>query len=161
MIEEKGKIIDVQDDMALVEIQRKSVCHTCSLNKGCGTGVISSMIGNKRFRFSVYNSINAAVGDNVTIGIEDDLLLKSSFAVYITPLLLMFIGAWSGTYVANLFTMASSEGISVIFGMLGLALGFVWLKRYSEKIRNDDRYRPILLGCRPDIDVIAPPNSVN
>jgi sigma-E factor negative regulatory protein RseC len=159
MIEEQGKVIDVRDDMALIEIQRKSVCQSCSLNKGCGTGVISSMIGNKRFRFSVYNSLNAEIGDNVTIGIEDDLLLKSSFAVYITPLLLMFVGAWSGIYIASLFSLASSEGLSVIFGILGLTVGFVWLNRYTKKIKNDDRYRPVLLGCRPDVGVVVPPNS--
>ena len=34
---------------------------------------------------------------------------------------------------------------SVLFGMLGLVIGFVWLRYFSQKIRKDDRYRPVLL----------------
>ena len=145
MIEESGRVIAVENDLALIEIQRKSVCSACSVNKGCGTGVLSKVIGNKRFRMTAQNTLNASVGDEVIVGIEENMLVKSSFAVYIVPLLLLFVGAWCGESIAIHFTLQVSEGFSVLFGMLGLVIGFVWLRYFSQKIRKDDRYRPVLL----------------
>ena len=148
MIEESGCVIAVENDMALIEIQRKSVCSACSMNKGCGTGVLSKVVGNKRFRLTAHNSVNANVGDEVVVGIEDNMLVKSSFAVYIIPLLLLFVGAWCGQGVAGIFAIQASEGVSILFGMLGLAIGFIWLRHFSQKISKDDRYRPVLLESR-------------
>lgn len=159
MIEENGRIIAVENDMALVEIQRKSVCGSCSVNKGCGAGVLSKVMGNKRFRLTVFNSVNANVGDDVIIGIEDDMLVKSSFAVYIIPLLLFFVGAWIGDNMAGQFVLPASEVPSILFGILGLFVGFVWLRRFTRKIGNDDRYRPVLLGFRNTWNIGTPLKS--
>lgn len=148
MIEESGCVIAVENDMALIEIQRKSVCSTCSVNKGCGAGVLSKVVGNKRFRLTAYNSVNANVGDEVIVGIDDNMLVKSSFAVYIIPLLLLFVGAWCGKSIAGIFAIQATEGISILFGMLGLVIGFIWLRHFSQKISKDDRYRPVLLESR-------------
>ena len=145
MIEESGRVIAVENDLALIEIQRKPVCNTCSVNKGCGTGVMSQVIGNKRFRLTAKNSLNANVGDKVIVGIAEDMLVKSSFAVYIVPLLLLFVGSWCGIYIAEYFAMQATEGFSVLSGLLGLVIGFIWLRFFSQKISNDDRYRPVLL----------------
>ena len=145
MIEESGCVIAVENDLALIEVQRKSVCNACSVNKGCGTGVLSKAIGNKRFRLTAINSINAGVGDDVIVGIKEDMLVKSSFAVYIIPLLLLFVGAWCGLNIAEYFSFQAVEGASVIFGMLGLVIGFIWLHYFSRRISKDDRYRPVLL----------------
>ena len=136
MIEESGRVIAVENDLALIEIQRKSVCNTCSVNKGCGTGVLAKAIGNKRFRLTAQNSV---------VGIEENMLVKSSFAVYIIPLLLLFVGAWCGVNIAGFYAVQASEGFSVLFGMLGLVVGFIWLRYFSQKISKDDRYRPVLL----------------
>jgi sigma-E factor negative regulatory protein RseC len=161
MIEEYGRVVAVKDNMALIEMQRKSVCSACSANKGCGTGVLSKVIGNKRFQLTVFNSVNAGVGDDVIVGIEDDMLVKGSFAVYIIPLLLLFIGSWSGKYIAGLFELSASEGLSILFGMLGLFSGFVWLRHFTRKIGKDDRYRPVLLGSRNGRGIVLSSESFN
>jgi sigma-E factor negative regulatory protein RseC len=148
MIEENGHVIAVENDMALIEIERKSICSACSVNKGCGAGVLSKVVGNKRFQLTAHNSVNANVGDEVIVGIEDNMLVKSSFAVYIVPLLLLFVGAWFGNSIAGLLVIQASEGVSILFGMLGLAIGFIWLRHFSRKISKDDRYRPVLLEGR-------------
>jgi len=146
MIEESGRVITIENDVAWIEVQRKAVCDTCSVNKGCGTGVIAKVVGNKRFRIPVNNSINARVGDDVIVGISDDMLIKSSFAAYMTPLLMLFLGAWVGENVAHFIELSSSEGFSTIFGIGGLCAGFFWLRRFSNRIAKDGRYQPILLS---------------
>jgi len=145
MIEENGRVIAVENNLALIEIQRKSGCNACAVNKGCGAGVLSNVMGNKRYRLTAHNSVNANVGDEVVVGIEENMLVKSSFAVYIVPLLLLFVGAWCGKSIAAHYAVQASEGFSVLFGMLGLVIGFIWLRYFSQKISKDDRYRPVLL----------------
>jgi len=145
MIEENGRVIAVESDTAWIEIQRKAVCDTCSVNKGCGTGVLAKAVGNKRFRIPVNNRINARIGDDVIIGISDDMLVKSSFVAYMVPLLMLFLGAWIGEHVAQFVGFSNSEGFSILFGIVGLSSGFLWLRRFSGRIGKDERYQPLLL----------------
>jgi len=145
MIEESGRVVALEDDVAWIEMQRKAVCDTCSVNKGCGTGVLAKAIGNKRFRIPVENTVNARVGDDVVVGIGDDMLIKSSFAVYIIPLLMLFAGAWLGEGAAQYMALSGTEGLSVICGIAGLAAGFIWLRHFTAKIGKDSRYQPLLL----------------
>lgn len=148
MIEENARVIAIENDMAMIEVQRKAVCDTCSVNKGCGTGILAKAMSNKRFQMRVRNTVDARVGDDVIVGIEDDMLVKSSFAVYIIPLLLLFIGAWIGENTAAAFASTSSEGLSILFGLAGMAVGFVWVRYFSRRISNDNRYQPLLLRRR-------------
>ena len=145
MIEENAWVIAIENDMALIEVQRKAVCDTCAVNNGCGTGILAKAMNNRRFQMKVRNTVDACVGDEVIVGIEDDMLIKSSFAVYIIPLLLLFIGAWIGENSAGAFPSSSPEGLSVLFGMAGLVAGFAWVRYFSKRISSDDRYQPLLL----------------
>ena len=54
MIEENGRVVDVEDGYAWIETERRSTCGSCSANKGCGTATLAKVMGQapeQRVRF--------------------------------------------------------------------------------------------------------------
>ncbi len=144
MIEEYALVVEVQGGIAWVETQRKGSCGTCSASAGCGTATLSKVVGRRRARVQALNKIGARVGEEVVIGIPESALLKGSFAVYAVPLLTMLVAAWIGAAVAGA-AQELKELLSTLFGLGGLAGGFVWLKGYAAKIGQDTSYHPVIL----------------
>jgi sigma-E factor negative regulatory protein RseC len=147
MIEEKAEVVHVSGQDVWVETQRQSACGQCSVNKGCGTSVIGKVVGNKTTRVSVLNPDNVAValGDQVLIGIQEQALVRGSLAIYLMPLFFMFLFGLLGEGLGQQLAMDSTDGFVVILSLLGLALGFLWVRIFSRGIAQDNRYQPVLL----------------
>lgn len=145
MIEESGQIISCDGDYAWVETERKSACSSCSANKGCGTGALSKVYANRFSRVKALNNINAAPGEAVVLGLEEDALVRGSLAVYGLPLLSMILMAILGDFLANESGVEQVDGMITVFGLLGLLLGFYLVSLFSRRISHDDRYQPIVL----------------
>ncbi len=145
MIEETAKVSAVQDGFAWVETQRKSVCNTCTVNKGCGTAVIGKVLGHKRSSVKVINRINAKPGDEIIVGIEEQALVRGSLAIYTVPLLAMVVGAMSGAALTTTIGIEYSEGLRILFSFLGLGFGFAWVKKFSQNIANNQQYQAVAL----------------
>lgn len=139
MVEERAFVVELEEGFAWVERERSSSCGSCAASKGCGTATLQKVMGNKRSRVRAINRAQAKVGDQVVIGLEEQALLRGSFLAYIMPLLLMFVGAL-------LADMAfSTEGMTILGGIAGLASGFWLLLRLSGKVEQDERYQAVVL----------------
>ena len=158
MIEETGHVVAVEGEHAWVETERRSSCSSCSA-KGCGTGALSKVIGTKVQRMKVLNPVDSQVGDTVILGIEEGVLIRGSLMVYIMPLLLMLAGGLLGQALAPQWG-TEPEGPSLLFGLLGLVAGFLWLRRYHRRIVNDPRYSAVILR-KVSPGVTAKPLSLN
>lgn len=146
MMTETAQVVATEGDYAWVETQRKTTCGSCAVQKGCGTGVLAKVLGNRISRIRVLNTIGAATGEMVEIGVEDGTLVRTSFAVYAMPLILLLLGGVGGGMLADALQWPAREGATAAGGMLGLALGFLWLRRYTRAIAFDPRHQPILIG---------------
>lgn len=144
MIEEQGRVVDVRDGYVLVETQRRSSCDKCSVNAGCGTSVLSKVLGQKRTRVRALDPLGAKAGDDVVIGIEDAMLLRSSLAAYLVPLVGLLAGALGGGALASVFAISPEAG-SILCALAGLAAGIVWLSYHSRRTARDRRYQPVVL----------------
>ena len=142
MIEETAKIIDLEGEYAWVETQRKSVCNACAVNKGCGTATLSRVLGQKRTRVRTINRLGAKSGDLVVIGIQEQALVRGSFAVYAIPILLLLAGGLIGDWLGK---GSGSEGLSILLGLAGLGVGFVWLSYFSKRVKTSASYQPEIL----------------
>ncbi len=145
MIEETGRVISCEGGYAWIETERKSACSSCSANKGCGTGVISKVYSGRFSRIKALNSVNAAAGDRVVLGLAEDALVRGSLAVYGLPLLTLLLMALLGSAVADEVGMQQADGLIAIFGLTGLLLGFYVVRLFSRKIAYDSRYQPVIL----------------
>jgi sigma-E factor negative regulatory protein RseC len=151
MIEELGKVVAVEDDWAWVETERKTVCGQCAANKGCGTSVLAKVFGQKTNAIAVVKSLPVKIGDQVVIGIDENSLVKGSLLIYALPLVLFIAFGLLGEVVSGQVLLSNTDGLTVIFALIGLAGGFFWLKSISSQIRLDPRYQPKLLQIKNSI----------
>lgn len=144
MIEETALVVAAEGEYAWVETQRRSSCGSCAANKGCGTGALSKILGGRSQRLKVLNPVHAKPGDQVVLGIREQDLLKGSLAVYMLPLLTMFGGALLGEVLAPQWG-GDAETLGVLFGVLGLGAGFLWLRRYNRALASEGRLMAVIL----------------
>lgn len=132
MIEERAVILSLETSpanshsTATLEIVRKTACGLCGQTRGCGNSIWGKLFGHKTTNFTAQNEINAQVGDHVIVGIESSVLIKGALLLYILPLATMLTGAW----LAKLIAM--SDGATMVGALLGLAIGFLWVKGHAQ-----------------------------
>lgn len=145
MIEEQARVTQIENGQIWVETQRKSACGQCSANKGCGTSVLQNVLGNKRTQLRVLSDIPVNTGDEVIIGLQEGVFLKGSVAVYMMPLVLMFVFGMLGETLSQQLLLTNSNVVSIVFAAIGILFGGIWLRRYNRAIQNDKRYQPVIL----------------
>lgn len=143
MIEETGRVAEVEPGFAWVETRRQSTCGSCSARGGCGTSVLSRVLGQRTVRVRALDRIGAAVGDEVVLGLDDGALLRGSLAVYMVPLLALIAGALLAESVGPQWGFG--QGFVLLGGVAGLASGFFWLRLFSRRAGADARYQAVIL----------------
>lgn len=143
MIEELATVTALDGQHAWVQTQRESACESCSAQKGCGTSAVAKVVGKQYTQVRVLNTHKAIVGDLVKVALPEDMLLKSSFAVYMVPLaLLLFGGMLADAYTTE---HALNQWFAVAGAGLGLVLGGVWLKLYAKRMAHNIRFQPVVI----------------
>lgn len=137
MITETGKVIAIKGDQVWVQTIRASACQSCSARSGCGQRALASVSGGRANQILVANTINARVGDDVTIGIEERALLGASMRVYALPLVAMVLATIAG----HNLTGGSDLG-AMLGAVAGLGGGFVLTRLFTDR---RDGYEPRLL----------------
>jgi sigma-E factor negative regulatory protein RseC len=145
VIEENGRVVDVEDGYAWIETEPASGCGSCSVRKGCGTSALAGLFGRRAAPLRVVNDVNASVGDRVVIGIEEAGLVRGSLAVYTAPLAGLFAGGLLGRYAAGVMMPGVAEMASILGALAGLVAGLAWLRRFSRHTEQDARYQPVIL----------------
>ena len=143
VIEENGLVVATEGEEAWVETSRRSSCGSCEA-KGCGTGALSQVLGRKSQRLWVKNTIGAEAGEQVVLGISESALIKGSLAVYLVPLLALMGGGLLGEVMAAQLSL-STEGTSIAFALIALALSLLWLRRFNRRVANDERFNAEIL----------------
>ncbi len=142
-IREQGRVVGVDGYQARVRIERQSTCGSCSARSGCGSGVLSEVLGRKVVEVSIAHPGTLQPGDGVTLGIRDHALVAGAFMMYLVPLAGMVALPASLMFLAP----AVGEGFHLLAAVLGLAVGLgsvrIWLRRRAPDMA------PVLLGHQP------------
>lgn len=144
MIEEQVQVIEIAGNQIVLQGETQSACGSCSANKGCGTSVLSKVVGRKFTRFQVDNNINAEVGDTVVVGIPEDALLKGSLVMYVVPIFGMLLLA----LLADHFLLATASYRDLIIaanGILGLLIGSLGARWFFQHQSNAQTFTPVVL----------------
>lgn len=147
MIEERGRVLSVEDDAVWVETLRRSACDSCQARNGCGQSVLQRLgLGARSGFIRVLNPQHehpCRVGDEVLIGIPEHAVLQGSFMVYLVPLLMLFAGALLAQY------LGAAEGIIILAGFSGMAVGFAAVRWHGLRAGRHSAFVPRLLGRVP------------
>ena len=145
MIEERAVILSLDsetsllDSTATLEIERKIACGLCGQTRGCGNSIWGKLFAHQSTAFKAQNRINAKVGDSVIVGINESALLKSALLLYILPLASMLIGAILATQLHD------TNGYAMLGALIGLVLGFVWVKGHTMSSNYFKLQQPVIL----------------
>lgn len=150
MITENGKVVAIDGDRAWVQTIRNSACQSCAARHGCGQRALAGATGGRANQVLVANELEARVGDEVTLAIDEAALLRASLLVYAVPLLLMVAGAVLGHG-------AGGQDLMAIIGALSGLMGGFTLVRWLQR-RSIHRYEPRLIRIIPGIDGNVPTN---
>ncbi|QKK12256.1 MAG: SoxR reducing system RseC family protein [Pseudomonadota bacterium] len=141
MIEQAGIVVRVDGERAWVETERRSSCGDCSAQAGCGHALLGKTFGRKFAEVQVVNNAHLKPGECNVLGVREDALLKSSFAVYLIPLLGLLLGALVGaTAVSGVGDLSALLG-----GVAGFVAGLWWVRGFGGRAARLQRYQPVIL----------------
>lgn len=152
MILETGRIVAIEPRGLWVETIQRSACGSCQAQKGCGHSALAKF-GASASRLWVLlegRDVNCfSLGDEVQIGVPEEVIAGGSLFVYILPLLTM-IAAMLVAHSSQL-----SDGLTAICALLGLLVGAAIVRWCSHLIRFDSRLQPVLVDAQTSVQVIA------
>ncbi|MEQ1602437.1 MAG: SoxR reducing system RseC family protein [Methylophilaceae bacterium] len=144
MIEENAIVVDLENDMAMLEVIRRTPCGLCGQTRGCGISLWGRLFGHRNNVFKAINRVNARIGDNVIVGINEQALLMSALTLYGIPLLTTLAGALVGAAFPGENSLLADRHAA--FGALaGLVAGLLWLKVHSSGLGLNSNYQPVIL----------------
>ncbi len=144
MIEEQAQVVEIKGNQLVLQAQTQSACGSCAANKGCGTSVLSKVVGRKFSRFQASNNIDAEVGDTVVVGISEDALLKGSVVMYVIPVLGMLVFSLMADFVLNA-QLGYRDLAVAASGIAGLVFGALLSKQYFQRAASIQRFTPVVL----------------
>ncbi|MBQ8510647.1 MAG: SoxR reducing system RseC family protein [Clostridia bacterium] len=125
-----GRVIEVHDEYALVEVSRQAACEGCHNAEGC-TACIH--LGDKRTTAKADNTLGASVGDRVELETPSGTVILYAAGVFLLPLALGAAGYALGT-------LAGDGAIPYVCSLIGFAaaFGIVWLTLNRRAARRLD-----------------------
>lgn len=140
MIEEQGTVVALDEKAVWVEVVRTSSCASCSAKAGCGQGLAQSLaFKQKKNSVRALTPLQLSVGDMVTIGVPERMLVASSIMVYLLPLLSLLAFATLG------HLLALSEPAIIGLSILGFSLSLLAVRYYAQHYANSDAMQPVVL----------------
>lgn len=119
-MEEKGKVVKVENGVAQVEMERTSACARC--------GICLKSPGDKPILY-VKDSLGARTGDEVLVSIDSRQILNTAFLIYLFPL----VGLIGGYFLGR--AILGTEGTGIIFAGLGFFATLFLLYRYDKRAK--------------------------
>ncbi len=114
IMEQKGKVVSVEKDIATVELMRESACSSCHHKDSCGAGVMAGCAKSESITIKANNLCNAEVGDSVILSSDSARTLGVAFCVFVLPLILTFAA----------YLICSAAGASVVVNAIVSAAVF-------------------------------------
>lgn len=143
MIEEPGIVLAVDTDGVWVATQRKTTCGSCSAKAACGQGILNSLSADKQpHTIKVRSDLQLREGDQVTLGISENALVRSAFLVYMLPLLAMLASAIAVS------ALEASEPWVILAGVLGFVGGVTIVRFLSARYLNETAMQPVVLRAQ-------------
>lgn len=132
------EVTEVNGNDATVFIQRTTACKDCGM----------CMVGKKNLEVyaHVKNTLNAQVGDKVTVEMELKGVLSASMIMYSIPLLAFIVGLLFGFNVIAQKIGASADLVGFGVGLIFLALAYLVIKILDKKGLFAERYELTMKG---------------
>ncbi len=126
---EVGKITELQDNKAIITLERKSACSGCH---ACEMSHDTQMM-----TMTALNECGGKIGDSVMVELVVDRLMFATFVLYGIPLITTVAGFFIGYYASN-----GNELVSFVIGVLAMFVTYFTIRRF-ESFFSNDKYIPV------------------
>lgn len=149
MMEESGTVIELKPNrIAVVLCQKSSACNHCASKSSCISGDDKGSM-----QVDAHNPLNAKIGDRVKLVTSSRVFLRSSFILYIVPLIALVIGAVAGQQIGERIPDGPDPNLlAAIIGCAFLAGAFVTIRVGSRALPPEDYMPSIIEILSPDAD---------
>jgi len=130
---ERGTVVSIKTDTAVVQINRGEKCDGCTVCKS---------FGESKMRLQALNPIHAQIGDDVEVEIESRHIIRNSLLIFILPLVLMMVGYFIGISLSP----TQSEAIGILGAFTALALALLGL-RFIEVLNRKSSDDAVIVTC--------------
>ena len=143
-MEEEGRVVRVEKGYAIIHAERGSACDGCGMKASChALGGAEGKVMEMRAR----NEIGAVVGDRVKVAIDSVVFLKSSFLIYIVPLIFMIAGGIIGNSYARSYMPGSDPDlVAGMAGVVSLVISFLLIRLWSRRLEKKKEYQPRIVA---------------
>lgn len=150
MIEEPATVLRVAGDAAWVRCEREAGCARCAEGRGCGGGLLGRLLGDRLREIRVLRQpADLQAGERVILALDEGVLLRGAFLVYLLPLLCLGLGAGLAAWAASAWLpTAVREPAAVAGALAGLAAGFAWARLRVSRADTRD-FEPRILARTP------------
>lgn len=149
MMEESGTVIELKpNQIAVVLCQKSSACNHCASKSSCISGDDKGSM-----QVDAHNPLNAQIGNRVKLVTSSRVFLRSSFILYIVPLIALVIGAVAGQQIGERIPNGPDPNLlAAIIGCAFLAGAFVTIRVGSRALPPEDYMPSITEILSPDAD---------
>lgn len=138
-MQEIGEVIELREnDIAVVQFRRTSICKSCNV---CYLSEPNKEIMVTEAR----NEARARIGDSVRVEIEPKSVLTAAFVVYTIPVISFVLGYIAGRVFALLLGRPSiAEPLGVILAFVGFGLSFLVIREIDRRAAPTQRFKPVV-----------------
>ena len=150
MIKETVTVVRVEDNCLWVEGVQRSTCGSCTAKVGCGQRLLAGVVGSPpliRVLLSEHagdrDCTDYHIGEEIEIGIPEDVVVKGSLLIYFFPLLSLLLAAG---LAENIF---GKDLLTACAGIAGLIIGGLLVRVFSVLSHNPARIQPTVIAINP------------
>ncbi|RLA45209.1 MAG: transcriptional regulator [Gammaproteobacteria bacterium] len=150
MIKETATVVRVEDNCLWVEGVQRSTCGSCTARAGCGQRLLAGVVGSPpliRVLLSGHTGgrdcTDYHIGEEIEIGIPEDVVVKGSLLIYFLPLLSLLLAAGLAESIYG------KDFVTVCAGVVGLVFGGLLVRAISVLSRNSARLQPTVMAITP------------
>ena len=141
IIKKYGFVVSISGDIAYICMQDSPGCSdSCSKRKTCGlmkNGLIETDRSDDTI-IAVHNNLNAVKDQRVEVSIADRTLSGYAFLLFILPLIMISLGAFTAYYIV------SNTLSRIIGGMIGLSVSVFINHIFNKRVQKNYKITQII-----------------
>lgn len=130
---ERGRVITVRDGAVDVRMEKGPECEGCS--------ACTRSPGGESVMRDVLDPVGATVGDTVDILIPDSVRSRAAVAVFVVPVICMFLGYVAG-YLLGGWLGLPKDVSGLVLALLSANVAFIGVRRAERTLSSNEQFMP-------------------
>lgn len=142
MLEESAIVVKIEHGQTWVVGTQNNACAGCMQKNSCSSTALASVL--KKKPIPVDSELTLQIGDTVMVAVDESVLLRAAFLMYLLPVCALFIGAGIADSLVNDTTPYGDLWIAG-GALAGLALALFIMQKIQKYALLNYYARPVVV----------------